>query len=265
MRFSFQVSSLLLLGLLGSSIQAATEDTARPAANEEIIVHGQTVIAAKKKALENKLRRMGYRKFIRKKGRTIVRHELSYRPTMVLDDDGWVHLKRNPIRFEPPGKAADRTSKLKYLWCLPPFTPMCVKIGGQIVSRRRLQGYKGRVASGSRSYVRDWQSAIVSHAMDQRINTDIPNMLDLIWTRGKTHEEDDLFLESIKQRREAILSFWATRTCIKEGDQARSVARDFIIHEVQVSEYPASADEISTANSAQRCLDAPDLPSPTDR
>jgi hypothetical protein len=278
MLFNFPVNRIVLLWLLGSSTvtlgangspnanpNSTTDGASTIPADEEIIVHSQTVIAAKKKALENKLRRIGYKKFIRKKGRTVVRHARSYRPAVVLDDDGWIYLKRSPVRFEPPGKAAERSSKLKYLWCLPPFTVACVRIGGQLVSRRRLQSYKNKVASRSRSYVKDWQNAIVSHAMDQRLNTDIPNMLDLIWTQGLTRANDSLVIESKKERRTAILQFWANRTCIKEGDQARAVARDFILYEIQASEHPATASEINAVNTAQRCPNARPLPIPSDR
>jgi len=274
MRFNFLVSSLLLLfsGFVfadeTTGKRAATEERTPASSSkptEEMIIHSQTVVAKKRGELESKLKRLGYKKFIRKKGRTIVRHDIAYRPTVMLDDDGWIDIRRSPIRFEPPGKAAERQSKLRYLWCLPPFTVMCVRVGGQTVSRRRMMTYKRRIGNRSRSYVRDWQEAIIGHAMDQRLTIDIPNMLDSIWTNGQTDGDDGPYLGSHKERRETIMHFWSNRSCIKEGAQAREVVRDFIVHEIQASNHPAGPDEIAQANASQRCENASLLPMTHDR
>jgi len=274
MRFSFLASSLLLLfsGFVlanetpeNDALPERAELTRSVDAKEEMIIHSQTVVAKKRGELESKLKRLGYKKFIRKKGRTVVRHAFAYRPTVMLDDDGWIDIRRSPIRFEPPGKAAERKSKLRYLWCLPPFTVMCVRVGGQTVSRRRMMTYKRRIGNRSRSYVRDWQDAIIGHAMDQRLTIDIPNMLGSVWQNGQTDGEDGPYLGSHKERRETILNFWSNRSCIKEGAQARDVVRDFIIHEIQVSTHPAEPEEIAQANASQRCENASPLPMPNDR
>jgi len=274
MRFNFLASSLLLLfsGFVfanETSERGTTgeekKQTGPPEASEEIIIHSQTVVAKKRGELESKLKRLGYKKFIRKKGRTVVRHELAYRPSVMLDDDGWIDIRRSPIRFEPPGKAAERKSKLRYLWCLPPFTVMCVRVGGQTVSRRRMLTYKRRIGNRSRSYVRDWQDAIIGHAMDQRLTIEIPNMLDSIWQNGLTDGEDGPYLGSHKERRETIMNFWSNRSCIKEGAQAREVVRDFIVHEIQISDHPAGPEEVAQANTSQRCGNATPLPMPNDR
>ena len=81
-----------------------------------MIIHGESVVAKKRGDLERKLRRLGYDKFVRKDGRTLVRHRTAFKPTVVIDDDGWMMVKRSPIRIDPPGK---RDNKLRYLWCLP--------------------------------------------------------------------------------------------------------------------------------------------------
>jgi hypothetical protein len=255
MRFSFLALSLLLVP------QQAPADSS--ASSEDMIIHGESVVAKKRGDLERKLRRLGYDKFVRKDGRTLVRHRTAYKPTVVIDDDGWMTVKRSPIRIDPPGK---RDNKLRYLWCLPPFTitPLCIKVGGQTVSRRRLQSHKTRVIQATQGYASEWRTAVISLAMDSRLGRDIPNMLDSIWVNGHTGEQDSLMLASHAERRAALLQFWAGRSCIKEGAQARELVHDFITYEVQPSAHPASAAEIRAANQAQRCSDAIPLPIPPD-
>lgn len=254
-------NSLVLSLLLLLSLEAPASET--PTSSEEMIIHGESVVAKKRGELERKLRRLGYDKFIRKEGRTFVRHRTSYKPTVVIDDDGWMTVKRSPIRIDPPGK---RDNKLRYLWCLPPFTitPLCIKLGGQTISRRRLQSHKERVVQGTRGYASEWRTAVINLAMDSRLGRDIPNMLDSIWTQGHTGEGDALVLDSHADRRAALMQFWAGRSCVKEGAQARELVHDFIVYEVQPSAHAASAQEIHQANSAQRCPDATLLPLPSD-
>lgn len=245
------------------SAESSTPSTESSVSAEEMIIHGESVVAKKRGEFERKLRRLGYDKFIRKDGRTLVRHRTSYKPTVVIDDDGWMTVRRSPIRIDPPGK---RDNKLRYLWCLPPFTitPLCIKLGGQTISRRRLQSHKERVVQGTRGYVSEWRTAVINLAMDSRLGRDIPNMLDSIWSEGHMGEKDSMTLESHAERRAALMQFWAGRSCVKEGAQARELVRDFIVYEVQASAHPATAEEIREANAAQRCPEAAALPLPGD-
>ncbi len=257
MRFSFLALSLTLLAPPGARADDAPAD-------EQMIIHGESVVAKKRGELERKLRRLGYDKFVRKEGRTLVRHRVAFKPTVVIDDDGWMTVKRSPVRIDPPGK---RDNKLRYLWCLPPFTitPLCIKVGGQTVSRRRLQAHKERVVNGTSGYAAEWRAAVVSLAMDSRLGRDIPNMLDAIWMHGHMGETGAPVLETYPERRAALLQFWAGRSCVKEGAQARELVADFIAYEVQPSDHPADRDEIRAANAAQRCEDAVPLVEPDDR
>ena len=187
----------------------------------------------------------------------------SYKPTVVIDDDGWMMVKRSPIRIDPPGK---RDNKLRYLWCLPPFTitPLCIKVGGQTISKRRLQSHKERVVRGTAGYAREWRTAVIELAMDSRLGRDIPNMLDSIWTKGHTGEAEGMVLDSYADRRDALMQFWSGRSCVAEGEQARKLVHDFIVYEVQQSDHPATAEEIRQANAAQRCPNTTLLPLPND-
>ena len=280
MRFSSLVSSLLLLSslALASSEPPATavvDDTApeksnqstadeadeADEANEEMIVLGQLQVARTRQMVVTKLQRMGYAEVKRKNGRSILRHRAAYKPTVILDDDGWVSLKRSPLKIDPPGK---KSNKLRYLWCLPPFTitPACIKPGGQLISRRKLSGHKERVVKQITPYLREWKGAVITHSMDARLSKEIPDLLDEIWEQGQAG--DGPFLESHAQRRAAIFDFWANRSCVKEGGLAREVARDFIVEIIQNSATPASRSELRKTNKLQRCPDARPLPLSSD-
>ena len=58
----------------------------------------------------------------------------------------------------------------------------------------------------------------------------------------------------------AIFEFWASRSCIPEGEAVRNVTADFITEVIQHSEHPAPSEEIEKANEKQRCPEAEALP-----
>jgi len=272
MRFSSQVSSLLLFWGLAFSAEAAdpekvpapnSVDVPEEPAQEEMIVIGQMRVATTRERVVTKLKRMGYHPVKRDNGRTIIRHRAAYKPTVILDDDGWIMLKRSPIKIDPPGK---KRNKLRYLWCLPPFTltPACIRPGGQLIHPNKPSSEKGRIVARIKPYLREWQDAVGTHAMGSRLSEGIPDLLDAIWERGSQEEEDGPFLKSPAARRAAIFSFWAGRSCVDEGQKARNLAADFILNTIQYSTSPATHKEIAAANAAQRCPDVPLLPTPPD-
>ena len=261
MQFSFLVSSLTLL--LANPVFAEESDgepdQSEPTPVEEIIVHGEMEIQRKRAKVIQNLRHLGYREVRQKDGRSIMRPAAPYKPTVVVDDDAWIHVKRSPVRVDPPGK---KDNKLRYLWCLPPFTitAACVQVGGQVIGERKLAHFKGDVARATDYEVRQWRGAVIAHAMDKRLGEEIPDMLDRIWEEGKTDEVDETLLPSPFDRREAIFEFWASRSCVPEGEAVRIVTADFITEVIQHSEHPATSEEIEKANTQQRCSDAEALP-----
>ena len=274
MTCSFLVSSLLLLG---SGIGWANEEEYPPSGgessassdvaeddtpSEEIIVQGEMEIARKRTKVVQNLKHLGYREAKRKDGRSILRPSIPYRPTVVLDDDAWMHVKRSPVRIDPPGK---KDNKLRYLWCLPPFTitAACIQVGGQVIAERKLAHFKDDIARATDFEMRQWRNAIVAHAMDKRLGEDIPDMLDRIWDEGKTLATEEVLLLDPVDRRAAILAFWSNRACVPEGEAVRRVVADFIIEIIQHSSHPAVLSEISQANQFQRCSDAEPLPIPS--
>jgi hypothetical protein len=225
------------------------------AVTEEIIVMGELEIARRRAQVIRNLKGMGYREGRTRNGRTVYKPDTAYHPTVVLDDDAWMLIKRTPVRMDPPGA---KDNRLRYLWCVPPLTitPTCIQAGGQLISKRRLNHFKEDVVRSTRYEMREWQSAVVAHAMDKRLGEEIPDMLEELWGTGMPESKSSSILETAAERRAAILQFWSSRACVKEGEQARLVVADFMEYTVQTSENPASTDEIVKANKQQRCPDA---------
>ena len=228
-------------------------------ADEEIIVFGELEIVRQRAALEADLRDLGYREAKTKDGRTVFRPEVAWHPTVVVHDEGFVVLKRSPVRVEP---WVEGRTKLVWLSCLPPFTPMCVRIGGQIVSARKLHPKKGYVAEAIDPRVRQWRSAVVSNAMSTRLGEEIPDMIESIWTLGVMPGQEDAAPMSIAERRATLLAFWSGRACTPEGAAARELVEDFLNYVVQDSTHPATIEEQAIASAESYCgltltLDSP--------
>ena len=262
MLFNSLANSLLLWVILAGPSRAEdsthTEDADSNAASEELIIMGEMEIARRRGEVVRNLKMMGYREGKTKNGRTVYKPETPYHPTVILDDDAWMRIKRTPVRIDPPGA---KDNRLRYLWCLPPLTitPACIQAGGQVISKRRLAHFKEDVVRSTRYEMGQWQSAVVAHAMDKRLGEEIPDMLEQIWTAGLPESNNGPVLETFAERRNAILQFWSSRACVKEGAQARVVVSDFIEYTIQTSENRASTEEIEKANQDQRCPDAAPL------
>jgi hypothetical protein len=230
----------------------------------EVVVFGDLQVAARRAELDQGLRQQGYRMGVRKDGKTIYRPEDAWKPTVVVFDDGFMRLKRSPVRFEPPGQRSN-SNKLRYLWCLPPFTPMCLRVGGQVVSKRKLDPQKARVLSATHPQVGAWREALVGRAMTAKVGTELPDRLDQLWATGRPLEGEGPPLADPADRRAAILAHWSNRTCTPEGDAVADVLALFLEYEVQGSVTPMSAAEQGAANAVQRCarrLDLVGSPSP---
>jgi hypothetical protein len=259
MQFSSQASSTLLLwvGLAQAADTGSPEETSVP--SESITIYGEARIARQRGEVIRTLKHLGYREAKRKDGRTILRPRIPYRPSIVLDDDAWMQVKRSPIRINPPG-----STNWRYLWCLPPFTitPACIQVGGQVIGKRKLAHFKEDVVRATRYEMKEWQQAVVAHAMDKRLNNELPDLLDAIWHTGLPSGDDGVFLETPAQRREAILTFWSNRSCVPEGASVRELVATYIEREIQTSQTPAPTEELKQTNESQRCDIAQLLPIP---
>lgn len=229
---------------------------------EEIIVFGQLQVAKARKKLDRDIRELGYRNGEKKGDHTVYRPQSAWRPTVVVYEDGFVVLRRTRPRFEPWVKGK---TKLVWLSCIPPFTLMCIKLSGWLVSPARLEPQKARVANGIDPDLRGWREAIVAQNMEQRIGIDLPEALDQLWLEGKPMRPDRPPLPTPEQRRAAVLAFWAERSCTPEGQAVRDLVEIFLAMEVQRSPFAAPSAELRAAEATQACgdrLEGPGLDAP---
>lgn len=227
---------------------------------DEIVVFGEREIVKRRRALDRRIRAAGYRPGIQKDGRVVYRPEVVWKPTVVVYDDGFVILRRSRVRFEPWVRGK---TKAVWLSCIPPFTLMCIKLGGRLVSPARLSAQKERTLRAMDRPLDDWQEAIVSTATRERLDREIPDQLDALWQDGTPMKVGvSTPYVTPAARREAMLTFWSSRACTPEGAAAREVAALFLEYEVQSSPFPVSVDELARANRMQRCDDRLELTIP---
>ena len=217
--------------------------------DEEMIVFGELEAQRRRQQLDQDLRDLGYRAGKRKDGRTVYRPEVAWHPSVIIDDDGYAIIKRSPVRFEP---WVQGRSNLRWISCIPPFTIMCIKLSGQLVSDAKLTPKKQVVAEGIDPALDSWRAVVVANAMAERLGVAIPDMLEATWQDGGSGE---VRLETPTERRAAILEFWVSRACTPEGAAAREVAADFLRYEVQPSAHPVTPAELAAVNARSPCGD----------
>ena len=144
---------------------------------DEMIVFGDLQEQKRRQELTQTLLDLGYKPGKRREnGRTVYRPEVAWHPTVIVDDDGYAVMKRTPVRFEPWIDL--KSEPLEWVSCVPPFTIMCLRVGGWIVSNRKLNHKKEFVAEGMDPYIDAWREVLVANAMGRRLNEEIPDMLE---------------------------------------------------------------------------------------
>jgi hypothetical protein len=233
----------------GAPVEAAPPDD--PV--EIVIVEGDLRVARERAELEAAIQDLGYRGGVNKGDRVVFRPEIAWKPTIVLYDDGRIALKRSPVRF---GLDDDLP---KGLYALCPIRPdLCVRLGGQVIAPRKLDGSKEAVLEATRTDHAQWTEALVDRNMTDRRDQAVPDALDALWTRGAAMDGGPP-IEDVAARRAAILDFWASRTCTDAGDAIADVAAAFIRNEIQSGPDAASAEEIGAYEAACTCDRALDL------
>ena len=211
-------------------------------ADEEITVYGKREVDRRRNLLDNQLEDNGYRTGKRKGDKVVYRPETVWHPSVIVYDSGWVDLRKTPPRFEP-WIGGNPDNKWRYLSCIPPFGLMCIKASGWLITKRRAQHSKTNVIDTHISTVQYWQESVVGLATQQRLNVQLPDELDEIWTT-----------ESItkSERLELIVSMWSTRTCTPEGQKAAGIIAEYIEFEIH-PEHPMPNETLSWMQDNNLC------------
>jgi hypothetical protein len=229
---------------------AAETAAVPPTPSAEVTVYGDIDSQRRRSAVIADLRRQGYREGRRSGDHVVFRPEVAWHPSVVVYDGGYVVIKRSPVRFEPYIKG---DSKLRWLGCIPPFGLMCIKASGLLVSDARLNPRKGEVAAEIDAELDQWQASIAHSSTDHRVNLEVPAMLEACWTTGAPIDGQGPSLATPADRRQAILTFWATRADTPEGELVRNAVESFLAAEIQSSPFPVTAAEIAAAHTACAC------------
>ena len=100
----------------------------------------------------------GYDKKRRRGDRTVYVSETAWKAKVIVDDDGWMIMRRRGVVLQAPDLPSHwwfSDTPLEYLTCV--VAPhLCVKVGGLLVSKRRLQAQKGRVVEAMQDELYDY-------------------------------------------------------------------------------------------------------------
>ena len=217
-------------------------EPASQATDTEIVVIGEYEVKKQLGKLNKELLLMGYRNGKEKGNKIIYVPESSWKPTVIVHRSGLIEIKRTKPRFEPY-IGGRKDNKLRWLACIPPFTIMCVKMGGWLVGKRKLQHAKTKVVHNTQPTVESWQQAIQKIAMHQRLKQDLPDILTALWEAPQPPET----------KHAELLALWTSRTCTPEGEQARKVIEEFMRYEVQISKTPIPDRQIQRTLQENRC------------
>ena len=231
------------------SDDVANQDT-KSETDEDLLILEDIDVERARAQLDRRIRDLGYKEGEIKDDRVVYRPKSAWKPSIVIHDEAFVVIRRTPPRFEPwigPG------APIRYLSCIPPFTPMCLKLSGILVSKRRLQHQKTAVTEGIEPMVYDWREAIVDRAMQVRVNEELPRILDDVWFKGIPLDPSQPSLTDPEKRRAEMLNLWSSRTCTPEGSQVRAVVQNYLYWEVQSSDHPVTAQEVTQANARCTC------------
>jgi hypothetical protein len=198
------------------------------------------------------LRDLGYRRRKTQNGRDVYSNADPWKPWVYVDDDGWMMMRRAPVTFgKPEGLPGIWRGPLGYLVCV--VTPTaCIRIGGQVVSRKKLRPSKVEVLETIGPAMRRYENAVVERAMKERVDVVVPQALDALWNDGVPLSGDGK-IDGFEARRAAVLDFWLGRADDGYGDRVREVVELWCRNTVQSSDQPFTPAEIGDAKARRTC------------
>lgn len=240
--------------LLGLALAVAA-DEADEEVGEEITVYAEEQVRRAREKVVEELAHLGYDEHVEQVGdRTVYRHAEPWKGEVVLHDDGWTVVRRQPLRVEGrqmPWTKAD--TPVAWAGCfLYPW--LCVRVGGTLVGEAKWRAVEGRAVDAIHDDVQAWGDRIADLATQRKVG-DLPERLDALWSRGVPLEGDPAPLTSTAARREALMLYWSSRTDTAWGREVRDAVGAFCRGVVQSSEAPFVPGEIEAFNRAHPHLE----------
>jgi hypothetical protein len=189
-----------------------------------------------------------------------LRAEAPWKGEVRLYRDGWVRMKRRPVQFQGPEMPwAKKNSPLAYAGCLI-YPWACISAGGQLVSGRKLQAQKVRALETAYLDVQELGDRVADRETESTVNT-LPEQLEELWYRGVPLSEGPT-LETVQERKAALLDYWDSRTDTVWGDRVRVAVEAFLRAEVQGTEHAYTREEVADFNERRQCTRVLDLEGP---
>jgi hypothetical protein len=253
--------------LVGTPVLAQSPDE-EP--SEEVTVYGQPLVAKAREQLIHDLGEQGYSQEIDRGDYILLRNVQPWKGEIRIYDDGWVRMKRQPLRVESRELPwAEQGSALAWASCAL-YPPMCIKTGGILVGRRKWMAVQGRTLGQVDPEVDVYADRVADSATDQVISS-LPARLEALWLRGEplrpgaptalTVEERKAAPAAltVEERKAALLDFWNSRTDTPWGDRVREAVEGFLRAEVQTGPYAFTESELDAFNEQRACARVLDL------
>lgn len=211
--------------------------------SEEVMVYGQLRVDQARSAVVERLEDLGFTEEVVDLGdRVVYRHASAWKGEVVLHDDGWMVVQRQPIRVEGRRMPwADRGTPLAWAGChLWPW--LCVRLSGGTYSHRKWMAIETETVQALYEPVRTWGDRVADLNTERTIDQ-LPRRLQALWDQGVPLSGDQR-LETHAERRAALLEYYASRTDTVWGDAVRDAVGAFLRAVVQRGDAPLTPEEI---------------------
>jgi hypothetical protein len=217
-------------------------------APEEITVWAERIEAARE-AVTQEIEGLGYTRNVRERdGKLVFVHEDGWKGKVILYDDGRITTHRTGLSGREVKPIAGTRIRPYFLCAIQPT--FCVRAGSWYVSDRRWKQVEDAVARETAETVVQLNDRLADAATASVVAT-LPEKLERLWSEGVPLAGEQL-LVSWEERREAVLSYWDSRTETAWGKDVRAVIESFVRGEIQQSAHPYTEAEMAAFESRRR-------------
>lgn len=247
--------SLLLLAALALAQEAPAEDD-----DHVVIVYGDHLVEQARRRLLEDLAWEGYTEVEDRGDHLRVRHPAAWKGEILLYDDGWIRMKRQPLQVVAPEVPwAEENTPLAWATCVV-YPPACIRAGGITVGRRKWMAQQHRTLQSVQPDLAALGDRVADRHVEQTVN-DLPTRLEALWLEG-VPLDGVVPLETPEERKAALLAFWDSRTDTIWGDRVRLAVEAFVRSEVQGTPDAFTVEEVAAFNAARTSARALDLWTP---
>jgi hypothetical protein len=211
-------------------------------ASEEITVYAEERVHMAREAVVRELEALGFVHAEKVGDREVFRHTEPWKGEVVLHDEGFTLVRRQPIRVE--GRRMPWTqanTPVAWAGCFV-YPWLCVRVGGALIGTAKWRAQEGRTVDRVAPIASEW-SARIADLHTQRKVADLPARLEALWSTGAPLDGGPP-LATFEARRAALFDFWDSRTETPWGEEVRGAIEAFCRAVVQTSEHPFTAEEL---------------------